>query len=266
MDVTISATVGYKSVNIPGDVQKIHDLLKRIPPEKGGPPPSFNPQVPYSPPVTDVHIYNFQVKHFNRGPNADAVVTPGRQTLAKMNEMANAAGPGAGTPKHPKPPPPPRSVGDIVQWFVQDILPQRTGPGVPLFDRGGKVINHLSGEPADPNGICGSAANYVSEQYRGFGNDAVLTVGYILWKQYPFFTHVANVIMPTPGVYMYRHVDDEGILMAGTSKMPFAHVRYWTVIDLYFKKVSTVEQWWRNVSYLGWGNLYLDKDGEFINT
>jgi hypothetical protein len=267
MDVTISASVGYKSVNIPGDVQKIHDLLKRIPPDKGGPPASFNAQAPYSAAVTDVHIYNFQVKHFGAGHNADAVVNPGRQTLAKMNQSAGPATPGTGTgkPKWPEETPP-RSVGDIVQWFVQDILPMREGSGIPLFDRGGKVLNHLRGEPADPNGICGSAANFVYQEYMSFGRKSTLNIGYILWKQDPFFTHVANVIMPVPGVYMYKRLGDDGILEAGTSPMQYPLVKSWTVLDLYFKKVSTVGQWWQSVSYLGWGNLYLDRDGVFINT
>jgi hypothetical protein len=266
MNVTISATVGYKSANRPSDVQKIHDLLKRIPTDKGGPPPSFDPQVAYSPSVTDVHILNFQVRHFGKGPHADAVVTPARETLARMNELGVAADPGGGTPKWPKSQPP-GTVGEIVQWFVQDILPLRTtGSGDPsLIHRAGRVIGHLSGEPSDPNGICGSAANFVYEQYMGLGGKG-LTVGYILWKQEPFFTHVANVIMPIAGVMIYDGAEHEGVLELGTVKLPFSMVQHWTVMDLYFKRVSTVEQWWSKVSYLGWGRLTLDPDGVFINT
>ena len=132
--------------------------------------------------MTDVHIYNFQVKHFGKGSHSDAVVTPGRETLAKMNATA---GPAGGTAPKPVPmPQPPRNASDIVQWFVQDILPlATTGPGDgSLIHRGGKVIDHVRGKPADPNGICGSAATFVYQHYMGLGGKG-LSVGFILWKQ-----------------------------------------------------------------------------------
>lgn len=91
MKFSIDDTVGYRAANNHEDVKTIHNLLKIIPPASGGPPLSFNPKSPYKPSVTDVHIYNFQVKHFGKGPNADAVVTPRKDTLAKMIETANAA-------------------------------------------------------------------------------------------------------------------------------------------------------------------------------
>lgn len=104
MAVTISAPVGYKSANRPDDVRKVHDLLKRIPPGQGGPPASFNPATPYSPAVTDQHIYNFQVKQFGKGPNADAVVDPARETLKRLNGLSGGGGGGIGVNPPPGPP------------------------------------------------------------------------------------------------------------------------------------------------------------------
>ena len=138
MAVTISAPVGYKSANRPDDVRKVHDLLKRIPPAQGGPPASFNPATPYSPAVTDQHIYNFQVKQFGKGPNADAVVDPSRETLKRLNALAGGGGgiginPPAGPPAGSLPPTPPG------------------GGGSPKPDPGKPAI----GEPARaPSGNC----------------------------------------------------------------------------------------------------------------
>jgi hypothetical protein len=45
----------------------------------------------------------------------------------------------------------------------------------------------------------------------------------------------------------------------------WAAVSHFTVLDLYYKKVSSVERWWRDVSYAGWGTLTIDNNGQFIN-
>lgn len=150
MAVSITAPVGYKSANRPDDVRKVHDLLKRIPPAQGGPPATFNPAVPYSPSVTDQHIYNFQVKQFGKGPNADAVVDPARETLKRLNALA---GGGGAIGINPPPGPPAGS------------LPP-TGPGGGAPDPGKPAI----GEPARaPSGNCYVGAilgsNTVSHAY-----------------------------------------------------------------------------------------------------
>ncbi len=130
MAVTISAPVGYKSANRPDDVRKVHDLLKRVSPGQGGPPASFNPATPYSPAVTDQHIYNFQVKQFGKGPNADAVVDPSRETLKRLNALAGGGGgvginPPAGPPAGSLPPTTPPGGG---------------GGGSPKPDPGGSPV------------------------------------------------------------------------------------------------------------------------------
>jgi hypothetical protein len=117
MTIAISASVGYKADNRPDDVRKIHELLKRIAPDKGGPPTSFNPGSSYSAAVTDVHIYNFQVRHFGKGTAADAVVSPGRATLEKMNAVAGSS-PGAS----PAPAPDPAAGGGVQPANVSAVM------------------------------------------------------------------------------------------------------------------------------------------------
>lgn len=170
----------------------------------------------------------------------------------------------------------PRDRGEVVQWFLQDMMPQRTiGPGNVtnlgfMAVRGGKVLDRLSGKAPDPNGICGSVAEFMVDQYQNFGGKTPFTLGYILWMQAKFFTHVANVLVPRLTVLEYTRDLVSGAVIGeapeGGVFVPFGEVENWTVLDLYFKKTTTVGQWWRDVSYLGWGTLTIDPSGEYINS
>jgi hypothetical protein len=86
--VGIRFPVGYKAKNDKDDVDKIHDILNRIPPAEGGAPVYIPPGTPYSPELTDIHILSFQGKWFT-GNNCDAVVSPNGATLRKMNQLAH---------------------------------------------------------------------------------------------------------------------------------------------------------------------------------
>ena len=124
----------------------------------------------------------------------------------------------------------------------------------------------MTGGGADPNGICGAVADFVYEQYQNFGGGGV-SLGYILWSQPPFFTHVANVMMPVSNVLAFEGADHTQVSIPGAPRaMSFREIAHCTVLDLYFKKVTTVELWWQEVSYLGWGTLTLDPNGEYINS
>jgi hypothetical protein len=85
--IRIVFPVGYRAKNAKRDVDKIHDILNKIPPMQGGAPIYIPPNTPYSPELTDIHILSFQNKWF-KGNNCDAVVSPGGATLRKMNELA----------------------------------------------------------------------------------------------------------------------------------------------------------------------------------
>lgn len=83
--IMITASVGLKGINLPDDVRKIQEALNKIPPSKGG------PTVPLA--VTGISdertwqaIHAFQRHHFGWS-GADGKVDPGRQTLAKINEI-----------------------------------------------------------------------------------------------------------------------------------------------------------------------------------
>ena len=168
----------------------------------------------------------------------------------------------------------PRDRGEVVQWFLKEIKPARTiGPGNVtnfgfMWSRGRKVFERLRGGGPDPNGICGAVAEYVTDKYQDFGNNTPFSMGYILWQQAGFFTHVANVLVPQLTVLAYTRDlanNVSGEAPAGGQVLPFHAVQQWTVLDLYFMKVTTVGQWWRDVSYLGWGTIILDPSGEYIN-
>jgi hypothetical protein len=90
MAITIRASVGYKGANNADDVAKLHQLLKGVPASKGGPPAGFDAARGYSS-ETDRHIYNFQLMHFGR-KYADALVSPDRGTLAKLNALSAHSG------------------------------------------------------------------------------------------------------------------------------------------------------------------------------
>jgi hypothetical protein len=165
-----------------------------------------------------------------------------------------------------------RNGADIVQWFMSEVLPKRTiGPGSVtngyfMLKRGGKVLDRLMGKEPDPNGICGSAAEYVIDRYEDLGRQS-LTVGYILWLQEPFFTHVANVIMPVPIVFGFQRDERIPLLIGAPRKPPsWKEASQWTVLDLYYMKVGTVEQWWKHAAYMGTGKIILDPDGQYINS
>lgn len=109
MSVSISAPVGYHgktSGNKPGDVAAVHGLLARVPAGKGGPGAGFNANAGYSA-RTDQAIFNFQ--KFNKLPVTDATVTPGQDTLALLNRLAE--GSASPTPVSPPAPTPAPTVG-----------------------------------------------------------------------------------------------------------------------------------------------------------
>ncbi|MCX7323193.1 MAG: hypothetical protein NTZ14_01880 [Hyphomicrobiales bacterium] len=95
MTVTIEAAVGYGAPNRAADVRKIHELLARIPPEKGGAPRGFDPNTGYSP-RTDKLILDFQ--KFHRLHPADARVDRDRAVLASLNRLTGELRTTAPTP------------------------------------------------------------------------------------------------------------------------------------------------------------------------
>ncbi|MEX2139380.1 MAG: peptidoglycan-binding protein [Pirellulales bacterium] len=99
---TISATVGRASRNEPIDVIRIQELLNNVSPGEGGPTPQLEVDGLCGP-KTQHAIQTFQLKHFGF-KGADGRVEPGKQTLAKLNEINDRQNP-ALPPAQPPPKP-----------------------------------------------------------------------------------------------------------------------------------------------------------------
>jgi hypothetical protein len=101
----ISASVGRLATNKSDDVFTIQELLNAVPAAEGGPTPPLELDG-LSGPKTISAIQHFQLKHFGF-KGADGKVEPGKQTLAKLNEIYDRLHP---APPPPPPPAPPRKV------------------------------------------------------------------------------------------------------------------------------------------------------------
>lgn len=157
---------------------------------------------------------------------------------------------------------------EIIDWFKTQMIPKRTAAAGGSFNRIWKTPQRALGGGADPNGICGAVADYVWD--KSPPNLGSWKIGYILWREGPF-THVGNIIMPNSGVKVFKRNDVEKVIDITPAKygnreiFDWHALMGWTVIDLYYKEVTTVYDWWRDKSYAGWGELVIDPDGKYIN-
>jgi hypothetical protein len=87
--ITITAPVGNASPNRQEDVRTIQAALNRIPPEQGGPRVPLKVDSLCGPRTKDV-IQVFQVKQFG-WKYADMKVEPGKQTIARLNELTGGS-------------------------------------------------------------------------------------------------------------------------------------------------------------------------------
>lgn len=84
-EIHISAPVGIHGTNFSSDVRKIQDALNHVPTDKGGASPELKLDSKCGQ-KTENAIQNFQLKHFG-WKSADGLIEPGKQTLAKLNEI-----------------------------------------------------------------------------------------------------------------------------------------------------------------------------------
>lgn len=117
--IEISAPVGRFGHNLPNDTVTVQDALNRVPPGQGRATPPLDVEGSCGP-KTIKAIQEFQLKHFGWG-GADGLVEPGKQTIAKLNELLGSgrfgfSSPAAGTA-------PPRRKSDVRYWndFVWGI-------------------------------------------------------------------------------------------------------------------------------------------------
>jgi hypothetical protein len=94
-EISVSASVGIHGANFSSDVVKIQDALNQVPPEKGGASPKLDPDCKCGPKTKNA-IQSFQIKHFG-WKGSDGLIEPGKQTLAKLNEILGKTGRSGGS-------------------------------------------------------------------------------------------------------------------------------------------------------------------------
>ena len=83
--VSVTQSVGLKSVNLPPDVRKIQDALNRVSPAGGGASPPLKIDGLCGPKTTKA-IQQFQIKQFGWS-GADGKINPNGQTITRLNEL-----------------------------------------------------------------------------------------------------------------------------------------------------------------------------------
>lgn len=98
--IAVSAPVGIRGPNLADDVAVIQTALNRVRSDEGGASPPLVIDGLCGP-KTEKAIQLFQLKHFG-WKGADGLIEPGRQTIAKLNELlgppAKTGGSGGGAP------------------------------------------------------------------------------------------------------------------------------------------------------------------------
>lgn len=140
------------------------------------------------------------------------------------------------------------------KWFTDKVVPLRTASAGFSINRVWKgPLSFVKGNDEDPNGICGDAALFVFEEfYRQFG-DYTTTDGYriamVLW-QGAISNHIANVMLPAAKAGAQKFSWDTRsralTCLSGVCRYNSHDLFALHVYDLYFKKSSSLEQWWRD--------------------
>ena len=158
----------------------------------------------------------------------------------------------------------------VQQWFETEIIPQRTTSAGFSPNRIYKSPMALvNGNKADPNGLCGDAAEFVAQEFKKrFGGDEAAgnhTLGNVVWvlgyAGLPFtnMNHVANALIPR-GAHLQEY-DWDSKASRPVGKDNFSNLQgallSLRVFDLYYKKPLTLGNWWRGLSSSYSGTIYL---------
>jgi hypothetical protein len=138
-------------------------------------------------------------------------------------------------------------------WFNDEIIPKRTARAGFSGNRIWKSPRDWAeGNTEDPDGLCGDASDYVYEQfYRDF-NDYVskdgFHIGLILWKG-TVTNHMANVMLLNTKIavqsYSWNKTKKEIASVSGIPQYKTTELLTLHVYDLYYKKKTNVEMWWK---------------------
>ena len=170
----------------------------------------------------------------------------------------------------------------VKRWFLEDVVPLRTVGKGHLGHNVARYADVLFGADADagPNGLCGEAAFLVQQLFleartgdpysdqhpvvEGF------VLGQVLWNGFnrddPTSTpnHTAAILCPNFGAKIFTKnlTNTETVDItppkAGGRTHPYASLVALPVLDLYRMELSTLDKWWRDCSWFGWGRLTID--------
>ena len=155
---------------------------------------------------------------------------------------------------------------EIEVWFTNVIIPKRTAAaGVNTHRIYAAPRALFLGNSPNPNGLCGDAAAFVEQELANtFLNHTSAGHAFrrILWRSSPF-NHEANVVVPTAGMVLLQYETDQNLiygLQAG--QVAYSVIQDCPVLDLYYKKVYTVDSWWQARSSPRKGKIEIGREHE----
>ena len=148
-----------------------------------------------------------------------------------------------------------QSLAATKTWFENTIVPQRAASaGFSLNRLWKSPLALFRGNTEDPDGLCGDAAAYVYERFFTDFGDYITTdgfqIGLVLWNG-RISNHIANVMLAkkktAPETYKWDSKRRVAVSTAGVAQYTSSQLLKLYVYDLYYKKASTVELWWKDL-------------------
>jgi hypothetical protein len=169
---------------------------------------------------------------------------------------------------------------EVDKWFETSVIPKRTTSAGFSINRIIKTPRGLLGNTSDPNGLCGDASLYVYEAFdKAFPKTFRDTsdgyqLGGILWEG-AILNHMANVMLPKSvgKLYVYEvkgkapmpivpALEGRASYVMKKGTMSGKELAGLHVYDLYYKKRTTVEDWWQELDEMG-GRLTVGLEQDF---
>lgn len=150
------------------------------------------------------------------------------------------------------------NVAEVKTWFKSEVIPKRTtsaGFSVNRIVKGPRAM--VFGNQSDPNGLCGDVTSYVADAYFDKYFSYQTTDGFemlmLLWEG-TLLNHIANVLIPVKStqeqIYKIRGTESLQLIgqeVAGVKTFNKNDLFGLVVLDLYYKKITTVEDWWKDL-------------------
>jgi len=179
------------------------------------------------------------------------------------------------------------TLAEVDTWFDKTALPARTTWSGFSWNRVYKSPQRLvGGNEADPNGLCGDASTYVIEAFEKAFPKANPTsdgfmLGLVLFDGLAT-NHIANVMLPQEAAFKQSFECKTKVVVMTfpasgkpgervASASPRSKSRYLGikellelhVYDLYYKKRTTIDSWWDDVSSNKGGSISVGMEHDF---